>query len=315
MDKTGYTAYLEKKELTTVTINNHIELAERFFTKIKKEDVQVTKPDILKYLEYLKNNRRQQNSTRKLHLSALKHYFNHLYQEGMIAKNPCSLLKIRGVKRKTLYKIYTPDELEQLFDNYYHVFIRNFDNSRYNNERQRRYMALTGERNAAILSILVHQGVITTEIGKIETDDLDIIKASLKIRSTKKHNERTLPLKAAQIGVLMHYLQNIRPQFLEYQTTESNKLFLSLPALGKKTMDNDMAEGVFIKLSAQLKTIDKQFLNFLQVRAAIITSWLKVHGLRKTQYLAGHKHVTSTEEYISNNLDDLTDNINKLHPF
>jgi hypothetical protein len=113
----------------------------------------------------------------------------------------------------------------------------------------------------------------------------------------------------------MNYLQNIHPLFLEYQTTENSKLFLSLPALGKKKMYNDMSEGVFTQLAAQIRTIDRQFINFQQVRASIITFWLKTHGLRKAQYMAGHKHVTSTEKYVSNNLDGLTDDINKLHPF
>jgi len=315
MDKNGFINYLENKDLSPVTIDNHTELVERFFAKTKKEDIQVTKPDVLKYLEYLKNHKKQQNNTRKLHLNALNHYFSFLYQAGQIAQNPCLLLKIRGTRKRMLYKIYTPEELEQLFDNYYHFFVRNYDDRHIAAKNSKKQAALGRERNVAILSILLHQGVITTEITKIEINDLDLIKASIKIRATKKHNERVLPLKASQIGVLMHYLQNIRPQFMAYQTRENDKLFLSLPANDKKTMDNDLAECIFTPFTAQLKSIDKQFLNFKQVRASVITFWLKTHGLRKTQYLAGHKHVTSTEEYLPNNLDDLTDDINKLHPF
>jgi integrase/recombinase XerD len=113
----------------------------------------------------------------------------------------------------------------------------------------------------------------------------------------------------------MHYLQNIRPHLLDYQTTESNKLFLSLPSISRKKTNNQNLWNGFERLINQLKTIDKQFLNFTQLRASVITSWLKTEGLRKTQYLAGHRYISSTEKYVCNNLDSLTDDINKLHPF
>ena len=315
MDKNGFIKYLERKDLAPITIQNQVALMERFFTKTKKEDVQITKPDILKYLEYLKNSRKQQNKTRRLHLNALKHYFTFLCQEEIIDQNPCLLLKIRGIKRKVLYKIYTPEELDVLFDNFYLLFVRNYDDSHLRHPAQRLYMALIRERNALIVSILLNQGTSTSEIEKIETGDIDLTKAILKIRGGKRSNDRTLPLKAKQIGTLMYYLQNTRPQLLEYQTAETDKLFLSLPANGKKTMDNDLAMGIFTPITAQLKTIDKQFINFQQIRASVITHWIKTQGLRKAQYLAGHKHVISTEEYLPNNLDNLTEDINKLHPF
>jgi len=37
--------------------------------------------------------------------------------------------------------------------------------------------------------------------------------------------------------------------------------------------------------------------------------------LRKAQYWAGHRTIVSTEEFATHILDDLTGDINKLHPF
>ena len=68
-------------------------------------------------------------------------------------------------------------------------------------------------------------------------------------------------------------------------------------------------------LIKQIKSIDGNFTGFHQVRASVITQWLKDFGLRKTQYLSGHYKVASTEKYQVNDLDDLTLNINNLHPF
>jgi len=316
-----FTAYLESKGFAKRTQKECFIRLNVFFKWLKtcaehsrsKEDIQAAKPDILNYLEHLKN-KGLKNATRKNHLTALNHYFTFLYKDEQITDNPCLFLKIRGTKRKTLYKIYTPEELETLFDNYYQLYVRNYDNSHQRHDLQRQYSALSKERNALILSVLVNQGVVVTEIGKIEIDDVDLIKATLKIRGGKRLNERILPLKATQIGLFMNYLQNIRPQFLEYNTNDSDKLFLSLSAIGKKSTTGKLTY-FFEGFTPQIKLIDKQFLNFTQIRASVITFWLKTQGLRKAQYLAGHRNISTTEAYLPNNLDGLIDDINKLHPF
>jgi integrase/recombinase XerD len=319
MDKAEYIKYLENRGLQTRTINYRIKFVTEFFAKTKKEDLQVTKPDILKFLEHLKNSRKIQNTTRYHYLNALNHYFTMLYNDGKIAENPCLLLKIRGIKRKKMYKIYTSEELDLLFDNYYQYFVRNFDNS-YMPKNARKVSAVNKEKNALILSILVYQGATTWEIEKIELEDIDLIKGTLKIRGGLHSNGRILPLKASQIRLIMNYLQNIRPQLIEYHKKESNLLFLASFDVGKgeKKINNKetlkLSVCTFLNLSKQVKMIDKQFFNFKQVRASVITNWLKTEGLRKAQYFAGHRYVSSTEAYQPNNLDDLIDNINKLHP-
>jgi site-specific recombinase XerD len=315
MNKIGFIAYLEGKGLAPLTQKEYLLCLNLFFNWSKKEDIQTIKPCILKYLEYLKKHRGLQNVSRRNHLIALNHYFTFLYQNEQISENPCLLLKIRGTNKKKLHKIYTPEELEQLYDNYYQLFVRSYDDSRHRHEAQRHYSVLYRERNALIISILFNQGTTTSEIEKIELDDLNLIKASLKIRGGKRLNERELSLKATQIGLFMNYLQNIRPLLTEYQTKDSNKLFLPLPAISYKTTDNEMSRGVFTPLAAQIKSIDKQFINFQQIRASVITFWIKTQGLRKAQHLAGHRRICSTEKYLSNDLDALTEDINKLHPF
>jgi len=237
-----------------------------------------------------------------------------LFRNEQIAENPCFLLKIRGVKRKQLYNIYTIEQLDELFDNYYQLFVRNYDDSHIF-EHQRQQVNLKMNRNALILSILINQGITASEFENIEIDDVDLTKATIKVRGTRQSNGRTLPLKATQIGLFIQYLQNIHPQFLEYQKTETNKLFLPLPKGNQKRTDNDKLLSTFNKLIKQVKTIDRQFINFKQVRASLITSWIKTHGLRKAQYMAGHRYISSTENYLPNNIDDLIDDINKLHPF
>lgn len=312
--KTEFTNYLQSKDLAQSSIIRYRTDVEQFFAKTGKEAEQVTKADILKHLEYLKQRRKLENVSRKMHLIGLNHYFTFLYEQEEVSENPCLFLKIRGTKKTTLYKIFTAEQLEQLYDSYYQLFVRNYDDSHIP-KNQRKQSALSKERNAAILSLLLNQGTTTKELDTLLIQDLDLIKATVKIRGGKKSNERTLPLKAEQIGLLMHYTQNIRPQILEHFTGDTEKLFLPLPEYSKKTTDKENLMHVFKPLTKHLKSVEPTFLNFKQTRASVITHWLKIHNLRKTQYLAGHRYISSTERYLPNNLEGLTNDIAKHHPF
>jgi integrase/recombinase XerD len=42
--------------------------------------------------------------------------------------------------------------------------------------------------------------------------------------------------------------------------------------------------------------------------------WLKFHGKRQTQYMIGHKWISSTEYYELQDLEALTNLLDKHHP-
>lgn len=312
--KPEFTSYLQSKNLAPSSIAHYVRELALFLSWIDKEETQITKPDILKYLEHLKNKRNLENISRSRVLNSLNHYFTFLHKQEQINANPCAFLKIRGVKKTSLYRTFTPEELTTLYDNFYSFYVRGYDDSHIP-KNQRKQASLSKQRNAVILNILIHQGATTKEIDKILLHDLDLMQARLKIRGGLKSNERILPLEATQIGVLMYYLQNIRPQLAHYHRTESEKLFLTLPEYSKQQTDSPNLMHVFKPLTKQIKEIDSNFLNFKQLRASVITNWLKVYGLRKTQNLAGHRYISSTEKYKANDLQQLTDDISKLHPF
>lgn len=318
--KSDFIAYLQNRDLASATINHYLWDLGLFLAWVKKEETNITKADVLKYLEHLKNSRQQQNISRSNALNSINHYFTFLLKAEAVESNPAALLKIRGTKKKTLYRLYSPEELQQLYDNYFHIFIQNFDDHCFASKlggipaNQRKQTFLARNRNAAMLSILIHQGATTKELEKILPEDIDFAKATIRIRGGKRSDERILPLKAAQIGLLMHYMEKIRPQFFEY-CSDSGKLFFTLPECSKKSTESTGIMHTFKPFTQQLKSIDKNLLNFKQVRASVIVQWLKTEGLRKTQYLAGHRYISSTEKYVQNNLESLTDDITKLHPF
>lgn len=312
--------YLESKNLSKTTQKAYLRNVNLFLEWYKKtcpsfggEPINCTKKDILKYLEYLQNKKLQENITRRNALIAINHYFTFLHKNEEVTSNPTALLKIRGTHKRQLYKIYTAEELTQLYDNYYHTFIRNFNEEKIP-KNQRKISYLSRNRNFIMLGILIYQGLATNELEKIALEEVDLHKTIVKIKGGLKSNERTLPLKASQIGSLIHYLDQIRPQFLEF-CEENDNLFLSLPESGKQKTNVKRLMGTQKTLTKQVKSIDKNFLNFKQIRASVITHWLKIEGLRKTQYNAGHRYISSTEKYLPNQIDGLIDDIAKFNPF
>ena len=313
LDTLQFKQYLESIDIAPRTIKDYITGVNYFLNFIQTEDIQITKPDVLRFLEHLKG-KGTQNITRQKYISTLTHYFNFLFEEEQVLTNPCWGLKIRGTNKKRLYKIYTPAELEELLNNFNHVFVRNFDYSHIPKNKQK-VTELCRERNLTMLNLFVNQGILSHEINRIEVDDIDFKKAVINIRSGKVGRKRTIPLTKNQIPMLYYYIHEIYPQLLEYQPNGSNRLFFNLPKISNTKSENDNTKDMLYYLRKQIKSIDKKFSSFKQIRASVITAWLKEHGLRRTQYLAGHKRITTTENYQCNNLDTLSKTINNLHPF
>lgn len=93
--------------------------------------------------------------------------------------------------------------------------------------------------------------------------------------------------------------------------------------LGKKRLENQLfisingSENIKNSLLHMFKAIRKlnsEILHPKQIRASVITYWLKNYNLRQVQYMAGRKYVSSTERYQLNNLDSLQKALEKYHP-
>jgi integrase/recombinase XerD len=311
---------LESKNHSKTTQKAYSRNVNLFLEWYKKDVINCTKKDILKYLEHLQNKKQQDNITRRNALIAINHYFAYLVKNDEATSNPTALIKIRGTHKRQLYKIYTAEELAQLYDNYYHTFLRNFNDSCFASRiggipaNQRQQTLLSRQRNYIMLGLLVYQGLHTNELQKINVQDIDTNKGTLKISSSKKSNERTLQLKASQIGAIINYIENIRPKFFVF-CEERESLFFALPESSKQKTNATNLMHTFKPLTKQVKSIDKNLLNFKQIRASVITQWLKIEGLRKTQYYAGHRYISSTEKYLPNQIDGLIDDITKFNPF
>jgi len=308
-----FKTYLQNKNLSIATIKRYTRLAELFTQWNNSEAINYKKKDILNYLGYLKNTKNLQTISRNNTLIALRHYFDYLIAQNEIVQNPTSFIKLRGLQKHNLNYIYSLEELHIIADNYYLLEVKQTEENlklKGGYFFKRSYLAKV--RNHTMLLFFIHQGLHTREILRLTTEDIHLQKASIFIRKGKtRGNERTLLLHATQIGFLMQYLHEIRPQ-LETSETE-NILFLPIPK--KDPRAKKQAQTNFKGFIKKLKQLDANFSSLIQLRTSVITHWVKTHGLRKAQYFAGHKSITSTEEYIPNNIEDLAEDITKYNPF
>lgn len=311
----NFKTYLESHGKSKSTVIHYTSYVLDFISYLDADNTEVenaTAKEVLGYLNYLQK-RGQENKTRSIRLNVIKQFFTWQIQQGQRADNPIAHLKIRGTKQKKLYPILSKQELEQLYLNY---TIPTEAHEKANCNWFTSYR-LSKQRNKAILSLLINQGLTTPEVEKLTLTDLKLKEGQLYIAGSRKGNERTLELKSNQIVELMEYHYTTRNELLTYQSDKTTqRLFLSVPTAGQQQANESLQ--IFKGLTNELKqstTKGTRFINFKQVRTSVITHWLKQYNLRQVQYMAGHRYVSSTESYLVNQTEDLQADIDQYHPF
>ncbi|MFK8037981.1 MAG: tyrosine-type recombinase/integrase [Crocinitomicaceae bacterium] len=238
----------------------------------------------VKYCQSLGNVARTINQK----IKALDYYFQYINHP----ENPAKQIKIKGSVRKIPTKLLNQEELDEL----YSLLPTN---------------GLINKRNKILMSLVIYQGVGSTELSKIEVTDLDLAKGKIYVPSTKTTNSRTLDLTVEQALGLQDYLLKIRPILhQEYQVQDTGKLLITL---GKGNQVNGLS-NVIIVILRKVRLVYPRLQNLQQIRQSVITNWIKNEGLRQAQYKAGHKYVSSTERYQEDKFEGLKKELNQFHP-
>lgn len=299
-----FTDYLLMKGYSTATIKRYVKDTEVFLKWATKENVPhefIVYSDVLHYIQGIKKNVKQR--TVSTQLNSLKHYFNFLETTGQSTENPTTQIKIKGVKRKTLYNIFTHLELEKLYNN----FEIPDEDSKDKNQNWHKTSVTVSKRNKVILGLMIYQGLNSQELGELKEKDLKLREGKIYIQSSRRSNERELKLEAHQVLDIMEYQLKTRPEILQQTKKSTDKFFVSIG-------NSEYFRSIITKLIEKLHKQNSKVTSAKQIRTSVITHWLKLYNLRQVQYMAGHRYVSSTEGYFINDLDDLQEDINKYHP-
>jgi site-specific recombinase XerD len=288
----NYIQYLEKKGFSAKSIPTHLSPIRDLQRWTSKYGTTIESIDYKTFLQYLEtiNKKEINKKTIQSYLIHLNHYFKYLQEENHRSDNPIENLKIKGVTRTVVKNILNFEELENL---YYHYESENGSNIR--------------KRNKIILGLLIYQGLKTNEIYHLKLENIKLQKGQIEILGTRKSNGRTLNLVAWQFMDIQEYQNQIRPSIIHKNNLDTDQFFLS--QTGKLTLLNSLKS-----LHDELKTYNRNYQSFDQIRNSVIVNWLGQYNLRKVQYLAGHRFISSTERYKQDNLESLHEMITNFHP-
>jgi site-specific recombinase XerD len=288
--------YLEQGRYMPSTIKGHLQNINYFFKWLQSpsfggigEAENVNYNDLLSYVQY-EQKRNMDVATINLRLGSIKKYFDCLKQQGSITKNPAATLRIKGKERTVIQYPLKYEELQ----NIYHVYKTLQKVSRLQYQTN-----LAHQRNIIVTGLLVWQGLLIREIQRLEVEHININEGTIYIPGTGRSNSRILQLHTIQILSLHYYLQDTR-----------NKLKPKADELIPGNQD-----GIVKQLVQELKGINPQIKNALHIRASVILNWLRLHNKRQVQYMAGHRYIDSTERYAVQEMETLTDQLTKHHPF
>ncbi|MFD2565883.1 tyrosine-type recombinase/integrase [Pseudotenacibaculum haliotis] len=245
-------------------------------------------------LEYVKKLRREKptKSTVRHIVGSLKIYFNYLVEIEHRFDNPVQSINIRGVSRTLNHNLLEFDELEDLYYSYRTENLASFDD------------VSVAIRNKVIVGLMVYQGLSTTTLRALQYEHIQLEKGRIYVPSTRNSNSRVLELKPQQMIPIIQYLEKHRELLQDKLHNYSNDLFLC----------NTEKLALISRVFTKLKKTNHKVTNNKQLRASVISHWLKSINIREVQYMAGHRYISSTERYLQDDLESLHDLIENLHP-
>ena len=209
--------YLES-QLKKGTYKSYLYEIEKF-KKHYKNPEKLNYQELMNYVELLRKNYNPQSIRRTIY--AIKKFYDYLLEIGKVKYNIAKNIKIRDGKENPLQlqELLTEKELLQLLE-----------------PRKERYKILE-KRNQIIISLLVNQALLVSDIENLRIEDLDLKNAKIKVKSTGITNERILDLKAEQILLFYKYLKDEREKMKEKRP---DNFYFLLNKLGSKITADDI---------------------------------------------------------------------------
>ena len=231
------------------------------------------------YINYLQTNRKAKRYINE-QLRGLRHYFRYLIQEKKRLHNPVEHLYIKGVSRAVVYDTLIMSELREAFDQYQQAYPKDLF-------RQ------------VVFSLYIYQGATTADVGSLEHSAIDLAAGKIHFPGSSQTAPRSLYLASSQILLLQKYLSTLQ--------VDQN------PFPAGAILTNRMAY-LFKNQLCKLEAPANRILKAHQIRASVLSHWLKSEDIRQVQYKAGHRYISSTEAYQHQDLESLQEDLNKYHP-
>jgi integrase/recombinase XerD len=292
-DYQTYLQQLRKSPRTIEAYSIHIEKLNKWCTSKRIKIETINYKQLLKYIATLKSN--NQTNTVNNHLTAIRHYLNHLIEQGYGTDNIAEGMTIRGGTKKVLQNLLDADELEDLYYSY----------ETNTHKKNNFYFKATAKRNKVIVGLLVYQGLVSNNFNRLKARDINLQRGTVYVASTLRNAPRKIQLKPWQIMQLKEYIEEVLPIIQKHINVYDERLF---------PLNTSQFSVLLFPIFKKLKSYNQKVTNNNSIRASVIVNWLKQYNIREVQEMAGHRHICSTESYKQDNLENLQKVIQNFHP-
>jgi len=282
--------YLHQFGYRINTIRGTLSGTKNFLEWCKTNKVNANEASYTDLFNYLENIQKITPNKRTISakIQAVRVYYNYLIKQSIRETNPLTDLRIKNTVRLLPHNIIKHEKLQEI----YHSC---------------KGEGVTGKRNRIMVGLMIWQAISTGELTAIEVNDIKIHEGKIYIPQVGRTNSRTLKLEAHQIIELQNYIQKTRPLLLAMSKKQSDKLIVSV-GIGHQ-LNNTCAA-----LLKEVRRTHPEIKNTKQIRASVISHWLKHCPIRQVQYMIGHRYVSSTERYSTKKIESLQDQLEKLMP-
>uniref|UniRef100_UPI003FEED8D0 site-specific tyrosine recombinase XerD n=1 Tax=Candidatus Merdicola sp. TaxID=3085652 RepID=UPI003FEED8D0 len=272
--------------------NNTLQSYKRDITQyesyINEENLQylkVTKDDIKKYLENLKNIGKK-TSTISRNLASIRSFYQYLVRTKKIKEDPTEGIQSPKVEKR-VPSVLSSKEVELLLE-------------------QPKAVDLKGIRDKAMLEFAYATGMRVTEIINLNLEDVNLKEGY--VSCTNANKQRNIPLGAISINALKEYIKKARPYLIKSEDEKS--LFVNIN--GKRLTRQGFWK--IVKFYKEQAHIDKDITPHV-LRHSFATHLLQNGAdLKAIQVMLGHSDISSTQVYMQFQDEGLKNIYKKAHP-
>lgn len=282
----NFRKWLIEKGFSISTANDYSNFIEKKFKLwLHEKGLSIEAIEHENLMQYIRHRKTTGVSAKTINLELKKISY---YLEFKELPNIAEPIRLKGVQRRIPHDLFTEKQLNEIYN-------------RFPESRNPWTHEDTLKRYHLILGLKIYQGLQIRELIKLEINHLQLDKGKIYVPGTRRTNKRILELKPFQILPLHEYLLTERKVLNE--EIEGNYLF------HKKRLIRGMP-----RIKDMINRYEPRLKSLHQIRASVITNWLNHYNLREVQYMAGHRYVSSTERYRTDNLEDLQKELEKYHP-
>ena len=281
--------FLQKdKKLSNNTLQSYKRDITQYESYINEENLQylkVTKDDIKKYLENLKNIGKK-TSTISRNLASIRSFYQYLVRTKKIKEDPTEGIQSPKVEKR-VPSVLSSKEVELLLE-------------------QPKAVDLKGIRDKAMLEFAYATGMRVSEIIDLNIEDVNLKDGlvTCKTRTRQRH----IPLGSLSLRALADYIENSRPILIKDE---------SVKALFVNTNGKRLTRQGFWKIVKYYKEqahITKDITPHV-LRHSFATHLLQNGAdLKSIQIMLGHSDISSTQVYMQFQDESIKDIYKHAHP-